>query len=428
MSRLRSPLMLLTLLLLANLLAGYRVYSAEAERTGEDKVLRSIDLLMDVFQTVRMNYVDADRVDPAELLRHAVEGMVSSLDPYSAFMPPEQTREIMEETEGAFGGIGISVNASDGRLMVISTLEGTPAAKAGILSGDQIVGVNETRLEQTTLEESVRLLRGPDGSQMVVRIRREGEAEELSFTLTRALIPLESVTAVHVLPGTNFGYLRISQFMDPTPGEVQKGLRQLEALKVSGLIIDLRNNPGGLLSAVVEVCSFFLPAGETIVSVEGRISEANYREKSRDGYKFPAACPVVLLINGGSASAAEVMAGCLRDLNRAILVGEKSFGKGSVQNIKELSDGYALKLTIAKYYTPSRRMIHGHGIEPDIQTGLTREVWLKLIETPEADRLGADPQLQKAVETLRSFAVYEQIRKGKVKVSPPVATEQGEKP
>jgi len=233
--------------------------------------------------------------------------------------------------------------------------------------------------------------------------------------LVRAMIPLKSVLGVKVLPESSIGYLRLTQFMEPTAAELEKALRKLAAKNITGLVVDLRDNPGGLLSSSVDICSYFLPPGQVIVSVEGRDAGQNYQEKSRDGYKFPKKCPLVLLINGGSASASEITAGCLRDYNRAILLGEKTFGKGSVQNVHQLSRGFALKLTIAKYFTPSRRVIHNQGIEPDIKVAITPAAYLQLLKTPEVERFSIDPQLQRAVEVLKSFSVYEQIRKGKIK-------------
>ena len=241
------------------------------------------------------------------------------------------------------------------------------------------------------------------------------------------MIPLESVSSVQVLPDTNIGYLRIIQFMEPTAAAVEKALRELEAAKVSALVIDLRGNPGGLLNSAVDICSFFLPPDQVIVSVEGRNKAADYKEKTRRGYKFPRKCPVIILINGGSASAAEVTAGCLRDLNRAVLLGEKTFGKGSVQTVHELAGGYALKLTVAKYYTPGRRLIHGEGIQPDITVELSHEDYFRISKAAESDKLKEDPQLRRAVEVLQSYDVYEQIRSGKVKVRKDIEQAEGKK-
>lgn len=404
------------LLLLLNLGFGFRVYSKEAAVDGSDQVLQQIDLLMEVLQLIRKNYVDADKVKADDLLLGAISGMVMSLDPYSNFLPPDEMQSLKEETEGEFGGVGISVSMEKGFLTVISTIDETPAHQAGILTGDRIVGVDNTRLESSSLDESVKLLRGPTGSKVVIYIFREGEDRELRFELTRALIPLESVSAVQVIPDTSIGYLRIIQFMEPTAAAVEKALRQLEAKKVNGLILDLRGNPGGLLNSAVDICSFFLPPNQVIVSVEGRNKAADYQEKTRRGYKFPRKCPVIVLINGGSASASEIAAGCLRDLNRAVLLGEKTFGKGSVQTVHELPDGFALKLTVAKYYTPGRRVIHGAGIQPDISVEISREEYLRISKAAEADKIKVDSQLRRAVEVLQSYDVYEQIRSGKVKV------------
>ncbi len=415
MKRNHLPLLLFVALLLGNLLLGFRVHSAEVKAQGAEDMLGNIDMMMEVLQLIRKNYIDADKVKTNEMLQGAIAGMVMSLDPYSHFLPPAEMQDLMEETEGEFGGVGISVSFKDGQLVVITTIDGTPAHKAGILSGDIIVAVDNKRIANLSLDQTVKLLRGPTGSKVVVMIRRPGLDEELRLELVRAMIPLESVLGVKVLPDSNIGYLRLTQFMEPTAAEMEKALRKLEAENVTGLVVDLRDNPGGLLGSAVDICSYFLPPGQVVVSVEGRDTGQNYQEKSRDGYKFPKKCPLVLLINGGSASAAEITAGCLRDLNRAILLGEKTFGKGSVQNVHQLSQGFALKLTIAKYFTPSRRVIHNQGIEPDIKVVMTPADYLQLLQTPTAERFSIDPQLQRAVEVLKSFSVYEQIRKGKVK-------------
>ncbi|NLZ62285.1 MAG: S41 family peptidase [Lentisphaerae bacterium] len=426
MKRHQLPLLIFAALLLGNLLLGFRVYSAEAKAQGAEDILENIDMMMEVLQLIRKNYVDADQVKANELLQGAIAGMVMSLDPYSNFLPPSEMKQLMEETEGEFGGVGISVSFKDEQLVVVATIDGTPAHKAGILAGDVIVAVDGRRLIGTRLDEAVKMLRGPNGSKVTVTIQRPDVEEEFSLELTRAMIPLESVAGVKVLPDSSIGYLRLTQFMEPTAAELEKALKELEAKNISGLILDLRDNPGGLLGSAVDVCSYFLPPGQVVVSVEGRDAGQNYQEKSRDGYKFPQKCPLVLLINGGSASAAEITAGCLRDLNRAILLGDRTFGKGSVQNIHQLSQGFALKLTIAKYFTPSRRVIHNQGIEPDIKVTMTPEQYLQLIKTPEQERYAIDPQLQRAAEVLKSFTVYENIRKGKVKaeaVQTPAATD-----
>ena len=413
------------LVLLVNLGIGFRVYSKEAAADRSDQVLEQIDLLMEVLQLIRKNYVDADKVKADDLMHGAISGMVMSLDPYSNFLPPEDMQSLKEETEGEFGGVGISVSMENGFLTVISTIDGTPAHQAGILTGDRIVAVDNTRLENSSLDESVKLLRGPTGSKVVIYVIREGAEQELRFELTRALIPLESVSGVKVIPDTNIGYMRIIQFMEPTAEAVEKVLREFEAKKVSALVIDLRGNPGGLLSSAIEVCSFFLPPDQVIVSVEGRNKTADYQEKTRRGYKFPRKCPIIVLINGGSASAAEITAGCLRDLNRAVLLGEKTFGKGSVQTVHELPGGYALKLTVAKYYTPGRRVIHGEGIQPDITVAMSHEDYFRISRAAEDDKIKVDAQLNRAVEVLQSYDIYEQIRSGKVKVRKDSELEEG---
>ena len=407
------------LLLLFNLGLGFTVYSKEAKQNGNDQVLRNIDLLMEVLQLIRKNYVDAEQVDVNELLMGAISGSAQKLDPYSDFLPPQEMQSLKEESEGEFGGVGISVSMQEGMLTVISTIDGTPAHQAGILSGDRIVEVDGRRLDSISLDEAVGMLRGKPGSKVNLTVYREKGNNELSFELKRALIPLESVFATNMAPDNNIGYLRITQFMEPTASAVEKALRRFESEKVCGLILDLRGNPGGLLHSAVAVSSFFLPKNQVIVSVEGRNRSSNYQERSTAGYKFPARCPVIILVNRGSASAAEVTAGCLRDLSRAVLLGEKTFGKGSVQTVHELPGGYALKLTVAKYYTPSRRVIHGNGLEPDIKVEMSVAEFYELGKSEPAQRFEKDVQIKRAVELLQSYEVYEQIRSGKLKLRQP---------
>jgi len=403
MRKITLSLSILTAVLAVNLLIGYRVFSSEAEKTGANQVFEHIDTMMRVLQLIRTKYVDIDKVNYKDLFYGAMEGMTSRLDPYSAFLPPEDLEALMEDTEGEFGGIGVTVSMKDGKLIVVAPIDDTPGARAGIQPGDQITSINGEPILRLNLEDAIKLMRGKPGTKVSLTLSRPGVANPINLELERAIIPLQSVVDATVLPETNIGFVRITQFMEPTAASLETVLRDFATKNVDALIIDLRRNPGGLLASAVDICSFFLPPDELVVSVEGR--EEKKVERSRGGYKFPREKPLLLLIDGGSASAAEIVAGCLRDAKRAILLGEKTFGKGRVQNVIELEDGSALKLTIAMYYTPSRRIIDEHGIQPDIVETLTREDMAAMMQSGKNVDPDTDPQLRRAIEVLTSYNV-----------------------
>jgi len=403
MRKIKLSLTILTAVLALNLLIGYRVFSSEAEKTGANQVFEHIDTLMRVLQLIRTKYVDIDKVTYKDLIYGALEGMTARLDPYSAFLPPDDLESLLEDTEGEFGGIGITVSMKDGKLIVIAPIDDTPGARAGIRPGDQITSIDGEPILRLNIEDAVKLMRGRPGTKVKMTLNRPGAASPISLELERAIIPLQSVVDATVLPETNIGFVRLTQFMEPTAASLETVLRDFAAKNVAALIVDLRRNPGGLLGSAVDVCSFFLPPNELVVSVEGR--DEKKEERSRGGYKFPREKPLLLLIDGGSASASEIVAGCLRDSKRAILLGEKTFGKGRVQNVIELEDGSALKLTIAMYYTPSRRVIDEHGIQPDIVEPLTREAMAAMAQSDQNVDPATDPQLRRAIEVLSSYNV-----------------------
>lgn len=403
MRKIKLSLSILTAVLAVNLLIGFRVFSSEAEKTGANQVFEHIDTMMRVLQLIRTKYVEIDKVSYKDLFYGAMEGMTARLDPYSAFLPPEDLEALMEDTEGEFGGIGVTVSMKDGKLIVVAPIDGTPGARAGIQPGDQITSINGEPVLRLNLEDAIKMMRGKPGTKVSLTLSRPGVASPINLELERAIIPLQSVVDATILPETNIGFVRLTQFMEPTAASLETVLRDFAAKNVDALIIDLRRNPGGLLSSAVDICSFFLPPDELVVSVEGR--EEKKEERSRGGYKFPREKPLLLLIDGGSASASEIVAGCLRDSKRAILLGERTFGKGRVQNVIELEDGCALKLTIAMYYTPSRRVIDEHGIQPDIVETLTREDMAAMLQSGKNVDPETDPQLRRAIEVLTSYNV-----------------------
>jgi len=333
----------------------YRNLSADGAET-----YKGLKLFSDVIGLVENNYVDP--VDSKELIEKAIQGMVHSLDPHSSLLSPDDFKELQIDTQGEFMGIGVSITMKDGFVTVISPIEGTPAYKAGIKAGDKIIKVNG----KTTgdLREAVKMIRGPKGTEVVVTIAREEVKKPIDFKIVRDIIPVESVKTIVLKPG--YGYIWITNFRDNTIDDLVSDLEKLESTKtpLKGLILDLRDNPGGLLSQAIEVSDLFIEKG-VILSIKGR-KEKNTQIYKATPNKVKRNYPIVLLINGGSASASEIVAGALQDQKRALILGTTSFGKGSVQSVEKLRDGYGLKLTIARYYTPSGRSIQATGIQPDI--------------------------------------------------------------
>ena len=333
----------------------YRNLSADGAET-----YKGLKLFSDVIGLVENNYVDP--VDSKELIEKAIQGMVHSLDPHSSLLSPDDFKELQIDTQGEFTGIGVSITMKDGFVTVISPIEGTPAYEAGIKAGDRIIKVDG----KTTgdLREAVKMIRGPKGTEVVVTIAREEVKKPIDFKIVRDIIPVESVKATVLKPG--YGYIWITNFRDNTTDDLVSELEKLESAKtpLKGLILDLRDNPGGLLNQAIEVSDLFIEKG-TILSIKGR-KEKNTQIYKATPNKVKRNYPIVLLINGGSASASEIVAGALQDQKRALILGTTSFGKGSVQSVEKLRDGYGLKLTIARYYTPSGRSIQAKGIQPDI--------------------------------------------------------------
>ncbi len=355
----RTWLVLMSVTLVLILADGFGAHlMAEKEQTYE-----SLKLFSDVLQEIEENYVD--EVDVKALIQDAIKGMVDNLDPHSSFMPPEAFDELQDDTKGEFGGVGIVISMKKGVLTVVSPIEGTPAYRAGIMAGDIIVRIDGKDTAELALWECVNRMRGARGETVELTIVRKGHEVPLVFTLKRDIIPMTSVRSTTLKPG--YGYLWVTNFRNNTADEMIEALEKLESAEVplKGLIMDLRNNPGGLLNQAVSVSDAFLDQG-IIVSIKGRqASHTEVFEAHSDGVKRT--YPMVVLINGGSASAAEIVAGALQDHKRAIILGTTSFGKGSVQTVKPLKDGFGLKYTIARYYTPNGRSIQAQGITPDIE-------------------------------------------------------------
>lgn len=333
----------------------YRDLSAKSEEAYEE-----LKVFSDVIELIEREYVD--EVDTKELIQKAIQGMVHSLDPHSSLLPVDDFQDLQIDTKGKFTGIGIHITMQDGFVTVISPIEDTPAYNAGIIARDRIIKVDGQPTRD--LRKAVKMMRGPKGTKVVVTIMREGVKKPLEFELIRDVIPIKSVKSINMKPG--YGYIRLSNFTGTTTDELQKELEKMENAEIPlrGLILDLRNNGGGLLNQSIKVADLFLDEG-AILSIKGR-NQKNTKVFNATRSSVERKYPLVVLINGGSASASEIVAGALQDHKRALILGTTSFGKGSVQTVETLRDGSGLKLTIARYYTPNDRSIQAKGIEPDI--------------------------------------------------------------
>lgn len=331
-------------------------------KADTDDIYKNIEIFTEVLRQIEDNYVEPQ--DTRKLIYGAIKGMVQSLDPHSSFMTKEEHQDLLIETKGQFTGVGMEITVKDNALMVVSPIEDTPAYRAGIKAGDRIIMIDEKPTNDMTATEAVKYIRGPKGTKVKLTISREGVDKPLVFNITRDVIPLKSVRSN--LLDYDIGYVRIAIFQGKTADELRTHLNELElGHEIKGLILDLRNNPGGLLTQAIDVSDVFLDSG-IIVSTKGRNSNQNIEESAKkDGTERD--YPMIVLVNGGSASASEIVAGALQDNKRALILGTRTFGKGSVQTILPLSDGSGLRLTTARYYTPSGRSIQLSGISPDIE-------------------------------------------------------------
>jgi len=428
-------------------LIGVLIGSGQSQKVSalSNQMYEDLKVFTDVIGLIQKDYVEETK--SKDLIQGAIKGMLETLDPHSAYMPPTMFKEMQEETKGRFEGLGIEITLKDGILTVVSPIEGTPAFRAGVLAGDQIVKIDGETTKNFTLVDSVKRLRGPRGTKVTITIMREGLPKPKDFTLVREVIPVRSVR--HELLEKTYGYVRISQFQEKTDGDFEKAMKALEeeskgALK--GLVLDLRNNPGGLLDQAVKISDRFIDSG-IIVSIDGRREEAKQKWPAHpDG--TATRYPLIVLVNGGSASGAEIVAGAIQDHGRGILVGTQTFGKGSVQTIIPLKDGSGLRLTTARYYTPSGRSIQAKGIVPDIivkpsrpeeekekekekesvtpkfpaEKDLERHLMdvekgaAKEKEKPKKEEVKekkpVDHQLERALELLKSWDIFKNIGKG----------------
>ena len=336
--------------------------SFQGVSSSENNIYNKIDLFGEVLEKINKEYVD--EINQSESMDSAINGLLQSLDPYSAYMSPEIFNEMQTETSGEFGGLGIEVSMESGVVKVISPIDDTPASRAGIKAGDYIVKINDIQVQGKSLSEAVDLMRGPVGSGIELTIRRRGEKKALTFNIVREVIQIKSVKAD--LLEKNIGYIRLTSFNENSGKQIKKEINKFEENKnVKAYLLDLRNNPGGLLSQAIKISDFFLNDGE-IVSTKSRKSSENRKWFAKKG-DLTNGKTIVVLINYGSASASEIVAGALKDHKRAILLGENSYGKGSVQSIIPLKNDGAIRLTVAKYYLPSGKSISEVGVSPDIE-------------------------------------------------------------
>jgi carboxyl-terminal processing protease len=377
-----------------------------------------------VVQLIRQNYVDGSKVAYKDLTYAALRGMLSSLDPHSQFLDEDSFQDMERETKGEFSGLGIVVAVKDGALVILSPMDDSPGGRAGLMPGDRILRIDGKSTDKMTLGAAMKALKGQPGEKARLTLLRPlaGAAEGgtiFEVELTRETIRVSSVKDAQLLPATlagqeKIGYVRIEEFGENTSDELEHALENLEHSGMQALIIDLRNNPGGLLDAAVAVAGKFLPPNVVIVSTKGRTPDQEQEFRARGEREHPD-YPIVLLINGYSASGAEIVAGALKDLKRAILVGETTFGKGSVQTVQPLGNGVGLRLTTAKYYTPSKKTIHEVGISPDIEVPISDSEEERIIlaqqkeaMTPDASTDVNDRQLERAVSSLRSIGIYKE--------------------
>ncbi|TWJ19159.1 S41 family peptidase [Geobacter argillaceus] len=413
----RKLIILGVLLTLVTLGVGIGIQRKCAAQGGND--YESIELFTDVLSIVKKSYVE--EVDTKKLIYGAINGMLASLDPHSSFMPPETYKEMKIETKGTFGGLGIEISIKDGILTVISPIEDTPAFKAGIKAGDQILKIDDKFTKDLSIMDAVKRMRGTKGTKVTLTIMREGFDKPKDFPLTRDIIQVKSVKFKTLDDG--YAYVRIAQFQEKTDDDLEKALKTLSdenGGKLRGLVLDLRNDPGGLLDQAVRVAEHFVEEGKMIVYTEGREKDAKMKFVSRGGNKQDT-YPIVVLINGGSASASEIVAGALQDHKRAVIMGTQSFGKGSVQTIIPLADNSGLRLTTARYFTPSGRSIQAKGIAPDITvermelSSAEKKDSMHLREKDlenhfEDDKSKQEPAQEKKSEKLPAYKTDEQIK------------------
>src|SRR3989440_1045727 len=408
--------------LLLGAFPGAFAQEAQPGKSEADNGYAQISIFAKALELIRQDYVDGNKTSYHDLVTAAMKGMLSSLDPHSQFMDPNDFRDMQDDTRSRFNGLGIEVSMKNGLPTVVTAMEDTPAAKAGILSGDQILRINGVSTERMDLQDAINVLRGPAGRKVTLTLLRPSTKEIKDYSLERAEIKVQSVKGARLLDAEltgpfRIGYIRLIQFNEPTAEDLAKALDELQKQGMQALILDLRNNPGGLLNSAVDVCAQFLPPNTVVVSTQGRAASQEREYTTSSTAKERPHFPLAVLVNEGSASGAEIVSGALKDLKRAILVGETTFGKGSVQNVLQLPDGSALRFTTAKYYTPGKQVIHGNGVTPNIPVPMTAEQEHALFVARNTDPKtedekglirSRDPQMLRAVDALKGVMIYAQ--------------------
>lgn len=398
------------------------------DKSKKDELFREVQLFSDTLAVIQTDYVD--EIKPKDLIYGALKGMLSSLDPHSQFMDPDTYNELKVDTEGKFGGLGIEITIKDSLLTVVTPIEDTPAWKAGIKSNDRIVKINNELTRDMSITDAVKKMRGKPGEAVNITVLRESENKLLEFKIVRDIIKIKDIKETRILED-GVGYIRLIEFRENTAQDINAALQNLSKEGMNAFILDLRNNPGGLLDVAVRVAEKFIEKGKMVVYTKGRISSQNLEFISSSGQPL-LNLPMVVLINEGSASGSEIVAGCLQDYKRAIVVGMKSFGKGSVQTVIPLSDGSAIRLTTSKYFTPLGKEIHGKGVIPDVVVEEGRiEITQKQEQNPEkpadifekldkSEKVNkeeksldykSDNQLMRAVDILKAIKIYQKNNK-----------------
>ena len=390
-----------SLLVVLTLSLGGTVASKSTDGSATYEQLR---LFTEVLSIVQNQYVD--EVPPRELIYSAIKGTLRGLDPHSSFLDPDSYKDMQVETSGSFGGLGIEITLKDDVLTIVSPIEGTPAYRAGLTTGDRIIKIDGLTTKDMQLSDAVKRMRGKPGTKVTISIVREGWTEAKDYDIVREQIRVHSVRENEL--GGGVAYIKLRQFQEQTPHDLDVALDKAQKAGMKSLVLDLRNNPGGLLTAAVEVSEKFIDDGKLVVYTEGRVRNQNMRFTAHSKKPY-AKMPMVVLLNQGSASASEIVAGALQDWGRAMVVGTQSFGKGSVQTIIPLSDGSGLRLTTAKYFTPKGRSIHGKGITPDIVVEIPKDPNppkdRPLPSTDPLEDLKKDVQIQRALDVLKTMKV-----------------------
>ena len=420
-SRLFAPLIVFALTLALHAQEPQPAPEVANSDKKEDDGYSQIAVLARALQLIRQDYVDEKKVSYEKLTHAALRGMLDALDPHSQFMESDDFKGMQDDTNSRFGGLGVVVTERDDKLIIVSPMEDTPGFKAGLLPGDVIVKIDGVATEKMSLNDAINKLRGEPGQKVVLAIFRPSTKEYKDYSLVREVVKVPSVKDAKLLSSDQtgsykIGYARITQFNKPTGDELTLKLDELEKQGMQAFILDLRYNPGGLLNSAVEVAGQFLEPGKLVVSTEGRVPSQEKIYRVPGAFKPRPRFPMAVLINPGSASGSEIVAGALKDYNRAILVGETTFGKGSVQSVIQLQDGSALRLTTAKYFTPSKNVIHEHGVTPTIRATMTSEQERQLMyarrEDVPADEMKRtlanfhDTQLERAIDALKGVMIY----------------------